>query len=290
MNENINLVEILKQLRNKNPVGLRIGHLTIICELPHKIHPNGRTSRLFKCRCDCGNITYPIIDNLRRAIKQNKSCSCGHCGRVSKEYSIPQGTRFGRLMVIKDLGRQGTKHYVYCRCDCGKELQVPLYNLNSGKTLSCGCLAREGVVKRSLTHGMAHKHPLYDVWRQMKERCNNPNNHAYKDYGGRGIKVCEEWLNDFNAYFKWAIANGWENGLTIDRINNNGDYSPHNCRFVSLVIQARNKRNNKEIIYNGKVWHSLAQFCDDNSLAYATVQQRLYRGWSIEEAIINAKK
>lgn len=290
MEQKINIAELLKDLRKKNPVGLRIGHLTILRELPYKIHPNGKTSRQFECKCDCGNISYPIADDLRKAIREGRSYSCGHCGRESKEYSVPQGTRFGRLTVINDLGRQGRNHYTYCKCDCGKEVRVPLYNLNSGKTSSCGCLAKENTIKRSLTHGLAHKHPLYGVWKQMKERCCNPNHHAYKDYGGRGISVCKEWMSDFKAYFEWAISHGWKEGLTIDRINNDGNYTPQNCRFVPLVIQARNKRNNKEIIYKSKAWHSLAQFCEDNELDYATIQQRLYRGWSVERAIQNTKK
>ena len=286
MNESWNLVEILKDC----PKGTRIGKLTIIREIDRVRHPNGKTSRRFECKCDCGNITYPIIDNLRRGIKKGIVCSCGHCGRDKHEYSIKSGTRFGRLTVVKDLGRADNKHYALCKCDCGNEVKAPIYNLNSGKTISCGCYAKEKTISRSTTHGLSNKSPLYDVWKSMKERCYNPNNHAFSDYGGRNISICEEWKNDYKSFYLWATENGWKRGLTIDRIDNNKGYCPENCRLADRFTQARNKRNNKEISHKGVVWHCLAQFCEDKNLDYKIVQRRLYRGNSLEKAIINAEK
>ena len=98
-------------------------------------------------------------------------------------------------------------------------------------------------------HGLCGKHPLYNVWQNMKRRCDSPSLRQYKDYGGRGIFVCREWLHDFGAFFKWAISAGWGPGLTIDRRNNNGGYSPTNCRFVTRVIQGRNQRHRSTSAY-----------------------------------------
>ena len=110
-------------------------------------------------------------------------------------------------------------------------------------------------------------------------------NRAYSDYGGRGITVCEQWDKNFKEFFDWSLANGWKEGLSIDRIDNNKGYNPENCRFVNSVIQARNKRNNHPVVYDGKEWHCLSQFCEDMGLDYKIVQQRLYRGMSLEKAI-----
>lgn len=286
MNENLDLTKIL----NGCPRGVRLGKLTIIREVERVKHLNGKTSRRFECKCDCGNITYPIIDNLRRSIKKGVICSCGYCGRDKLEYSINPGTRFGKLTVIKDLGRTDNHHYVVCKCDCGKEVKISLYNLNRGITTSCGCYKRERTIERSTTHGLSNKSPLYAIWKSMKGRCLNSNNHAFLDYGGRGISVCEEWLNNYKSFYSWAITNGWKSGLTIDRIDNNKGYCPENCRVADRFTQARNKRNNKEISFDGMVWHSLAQFCEDKKLDYKTVQQRLYRGNTLDKAIINAER
>lgn len=115
-----------------------------------------------------------------------------------------------------------------CKCDCGKQTVVSAPNLKSGATRSCGCGLQESTIERSTKHGGRYI-KLYAVWIAMKDRCNNSNNKQFDDYGGRGIRVCKEWLDDFSAFQKWALANGYKEGLTIDRKDNDKGYSPNNC-------------------------------------------------------------
>jgi hypothetical protein len=123
----------------------------------------------------------------------------------------------------------------------------------------------------------------------MKERCYNKNNKSYNDYGGRGIKVCDEWKNDVNAFVKWAIDNGYKEDLTIDRIDVNGDYCPENCRWVTMKEQGNNKRKNHLITYNGKI-QTLSQWCDELNLNRNMVAMRLFRGWDFERIVSTPKK
>lgn len=149
--------------------------------------------------------------------------------------------KYGRLVILSDdLSHTGRHRKVICLCDCGNKLSVMLLHLKSGHTNSCGCYNKE----KCITHGLRN-HPIYNIWDGMKQRCHNPNNPGFKDYGARGIIVCEEWRNDFKSFFDWALTNGWEMGLENDRIDVNGNYEPSNCRFVTPSINARNKRITK---------------------------------------------
>lgn len=157
------------------------------------------------------------------------------------------GQRFGRLLV-KERGKNGKRGKVYwrCQCDCGKEVSVRGDHLRDGRVHSCGCYNSEVTTERHTTHGYYYTR-LYKVYRTMLARCNNPKNTNYVHYGGRGIAVCEEWKHDFLAFRTWAIANGYDEtaergNCTIDRIDVNGNYEPSNCRWVSMLVQAKNKR------------------------------------------------
>lgn len=167
------------------------------------------------------------------------------------------GQRFGRLVVLEraedHITKSGKKVKRWnCLCDCGNKTIVRHGNLRNGKTTSCGCLHKEKVGAINRTHGLSAKHGrLYPLWKSIKYRCYNKNSKSYKYYGGRGIKMCDEWLNNPKAFCDWAVANGYKeektdkhiNILTIDRIDVNGDYCPENCRFVTNEVQARNKRD-----------------------------------------------
>ena len=126
------------------------------------------------------------------------------------------------------------------RCSCGEEFKARLSDVKRGSTKSCGCYQRQRTVETSTTHGLK-KHPLYRVWTEMKRRCYDKKRMCYKYYGGRGITVCDGWISDFGAFYDWAINNGYEEWLTLDRTNNDGNYKPSNCRFVTQAVNNQNK-------------------------------------------------
>ena len=155
------------------------------------------------------------------------------------------GKRFGRLKVIKYYGSNKNGRALWlCQCDCGNTKVVLGNSLLSKLTFSCGCYNKEYSKELHSKHNMSSS-KLYKVWGGMKTRCYNKNFIYYCNYGGRGIKVCDEWKNDFSKFYKWAINNGYKEGLTIDRINNDGNYEPNNCRWVTRAEQNRNKRYSK---------------------------------------------
>lgn len=137
-----------------------------------------------------------------------------------------------------------------CKCDCGKEFTTYGFSLRRGWTKSCGCFGKEAQRKAITTHGMTNT-PLYRCWDAMKRRCMNPSTKHYERYGGRGISVCDEWKASFESFRDWAFANGYKEGLSIDRIDNNGNYCPENCRWANSYTQAKNKRNNVWITFRG---------------------------------------
>ena len=130
------------------------------------------------------------------------------------------------------------------KCHCGKEFITNIQSVRNGNTASCGCYHIHRATLINTKHGL-RQHPLYAVWCTMKARCYNLNNKRYKNYGERGIKVCKTWRESFKTFYDWCIANGYERGLTIDRINNNGNYEPSNCRFVTNEINSQNRHNTK---------------------------------------------
>ncbi len=193
------------------------------------------------------------------------------------------GQRFGRLCVQERQGSDAWKSALWCcKCDCGNECIVSSHNLRTGHTQSCGCLQRERAAKANTTHGHRHTR-LYGIWNSMVARCHRKNTKAYPDYGGRGITVCDEWKRDFQAFYDWAMANGYNDTLSIDRKDNDKGYSPDNCRWATTEIQANNKRSNISVEYNGES-HTLAEWSKILGIKDATLRKRLNDGWGIEEA------
>lgn len=166
------------------------------------------------------------------------------------------GQKFGKLTALKRVNNDKQNCVCYlCKCDCGKEVIVRSNSLKNGNTQSCGCLQKQTAIITSKNNFTKHNlcnHRIYRIYRGIKRRCYNKNEKAFINYGGRGISICEEWRNDFKSFYNWAIANGYQENLTIDRIDVNGNYEPINCRWTDMKTQQRNRRNNHLVTFNGE--------------------------------------
>ena len=197
--------------------------------------------------------------------------------------------RFGKLTAIeRDFSKRKRTMWI-CECDCGNTITVRSDVLLTGHTQSCGCMQKEITSNIKKTHGMANKR-LYNIYNNMIRRCYHEKTTKYADYGGRGIKVCDEWKNDKMTFFKWATSNGYEEHLTIDRINNDGNYEPSNCRWVTMKEQAKNKRTNHLVEYHGKS-QSLKQWSEELGIKYCTLVSRIDTlQWDTERAFTQKPK
>lgn len=201
---------------------------------------------------------------------------------------------FGRLRVI---GRAepktlpcGQKIYMWkCQCECGNIKDVSSDNLRIGKTKSCGCLSAELSRKRRTTHGGTanrKRERIYDIWRAMKERCYNPKNISYKNYGGRGITVCDEWRNSYDVFKQWSLSSGYSDDMSIDRIDSSLCYSPENCRWASRKTQNNNTRHNTYITAFGKT-QTLSQWSEEVGIKTDVISSRIKKlGWDAETALL----
>lgn len=198
------------------------------------------------------------------------------------------GQKFGNWTVLsfshkERVSSKEYKNYYICKCKCGTIRKVMRSNLLKGISTSCGCLQRKKTSEHNATHGQSSKR-IYAIWQNMKERCYRTKRHNYSNYGGRGIAVCDEWKNDFQAFYDWAMANGYKEDLTIDRINVNGNYEPNNCRWVTQEIQRLNKTTTKYITYKNET-KPLMVWCQELGLNYHKIIERLNKlGWSTERA------
>lgn len=193
------------------------------------------------------------------------------------------GQKFGRLTVIKRDGSDNFRLAMWlCKCDCGNFKRVRSRALQIGQTQSCGCLHKEITAITHTKHGGRHTR-LYNIWCGIKARCLNEQTACFKYYGGRGIKICDEWTN-FKPFYEWSMANGYDDKLTIDRIDVNGNYEPNNCRWVTLKEQQNNRTNN-HLITLGEKTCTLKEWADSLGISHSTLLERIERWGNIEEAL-----
>lgn len=198
---------------------------------------------------------------------------------MSKRIDL-KGKKYNRWTVLNFSKVKNKRGYWICQCDCGNIREVNTSALINGSSKSCGCLHNENV-KRTM-NGLS-KTKLYRNYSNIKQRCFNSKFPLYKNYGGRGIIMCDEWKNDFMSFYNWAMSNGYKENLTIDRIDVNGNYEPNNCRWITMKEQYHNRTDNVYYIVN-KNKKCLAELCEEYNMPYQTVRKRLERG----ENIINA--
>lgn len=207
--------------------------------------------------------------------------------------------KYNEWTIIKEVEKKNGMRRVLAECSCGKQKEIYLKHLKSGASKSCGHSSRiengRRVGKSNITHGLYGKR-LYNIYNNMIKRCCDENNSRYKDYGGRGISVCKEWKNKEKGiitFYNWAMSNGYQDDLTIDRIDNNGNYEPSNCRWATRKEQANNTRNclgKRFLTLNGKTM-SVKDWCKKLNIKYSTLSCRINKlGWSDEKALTYKKE
>ncbi len=201
------------------------------------------------------------------------------------------GRKFEKLTVISQAESRNRKAFWNCKCDCGTASVVRTSSLTSGNTRSCGCLQKEIASlegKKRYKHGFSSKglcsSGVYKSWSHMKQRCLNENNKSYPRYGGRGIEVCEEWI-EFENFYKWALENGYKKGLSIERINKDGDYRPDNCKWATSREQNNNKSGNQIILYQGQE-KTIGEWAEILNIKYSTLHARIKNGWDVKQAFL----
>jgi hypothetical protein len=232
------------------------------------------------CKCDCGEI---------RSIRQDGLKTIRSCGCIQAR-SIVIGKRFGRLVTISINHNKKSKKCgvnYKCLCDCGNYTDVFLMHLNAGATKSCGCLAREVAKKLNTTHGMTGTR-IHRIWQGLKDRTLNPKSKNAEGYSKREIKVCEEWKNNFMSFYTWSMENGYNSALSIDRIDNDGDYCPENCRWATALEQQNNTRHCISVKVNNMLFKSLADVARFYNMDYRKICKSNARGTL--EKYINKRK
>lgn len=285
-----------EQRKIEDLTGMRFGRLLVVRPHPVRIVESaGRRSAASVCKCDCGKEV--VVRN--RLLKQGFTTSCG-CRKkeVLSENGKKgrlrirdlTGMKFGRLTVVapaEPKERKDGRHIgrSWVRCECGKRGDFIVVNnsLLSGLTTSCGCRRAESLANANRTNkttGLSHSR-LYNIFKSMHSRCENQKHEAYQNYGGKGIKVCEEWRR-FEPFCEWALANGYDETKTIDRIDNDKGYFKENCRWVTMRENQRNKKFVWKCTYNGRVWYvsDIAKFI---GMSRVSVYRRIKEGWSLED-------
>lgn len=205
---------------------------------------------------------------------------------INFDYMI--GQKYGRLTVEKVIYQKGKATRVDCLCECGNRKQIIISDVRSGHTKSCGCLQKESISMVGYKHGLSAKdYRLYSIWSKVLTRCNNPKTKEYKDYGGRGIKVCDEWQGEHGAenFFEWSYSHGYVEPLTLERIDVNGNYEPSNCKWIPKGEQVNNTRRTNRYTYKGETL-TLNEFAEKYNLNIIRLRSRVYGlKWDIARAI-----
>lgn len=264
--------------------GIKVGRLTVM----EMVEEGSR--KKYKCRCECGEECIVRADRLKSGA--TLSCGCLRKERQSEANTkeISAGTVFGRFTVIENTGEKdssGTYQYK-CQCECGEKKIIPGTALRTGKVQSCGCLRKERQRQAVVKHG-DYKSRLYKIWDGMIQRCTNPNNKKYQYYGGRGITVCAEWLNNYQSFRDWAIENGYDEkaeqwACTLDREDTNGEYGPNNCRWVPQSTQMNNTRRCRVVTVDG-VSRNMTQWAQELGVHRSSLYRARRRGDDIENYI-----
>lgn len=269
--------------------GMKFGRLTVVDRAEDRVSPSGHHYARWNCICECGNTTIAYASSLRCGGTVSCGCKNHEKGPGLHGFKDLMGMRFGRLTVIERAddyvqgsGRRRVRWR--CKCDCGNETIVTADSLTGGHTISCGCYHMERITESNSTHHESNT-PLYAVWNGMKSRCYNPNSTFYNYYGGRGICICDDWKNSYVKFRDWALENGYDSGLSIDRINVDGNYCPENCRWIDCVAQANNRRSNRIFTFNGET-HNLKEWSNILGINYKKLHRRISSGWNFERAIL----
>ena len=252
--------------------GCTFGLLTVLGVSGKK---HGKTA--WRCKCQCGK----YVDVISHALLSGSRQSCG-CTNASRNDLT--GKKFGKLSVLGDSGKRSCKKILWeCLCDCGNRTLACGQDLIQGKKTSCGCVHRQRLIDRNKANAIHNetKTRLHHVWAGIKMRCFNPNTPSYKYYGMRGITMCDEWKNSYTSFRDWALANGYADNLSIERVDVNGDYCPENCIWIPAKDQSRNRRNT--VRCGGVALSVLAVLYE---VPYDLLYNRFrFLNWPIEEAL-----
>lgn len=264
--------------------GKRYGHLTVIARSDDKYYGTKQENQsvMWVVRCDCGMGIFEICEE---DLISGRVTQCQYCVEKPSKGINEIGNVYGSLIVMSRDYSANDEHAVYvCKCaKCGRTISVRGSRLREGKVTSCGCDA----VPNGTTHGLS-KTRIYETWRGMHNRCEDVNHKDYPLYSKKGITVCQEWnrsnKNGLINFYNWAVDNGYEDSLTIDRKNNDLGYEPGNCQFVNDIAQANNKSTNVRIEHNGEN-HTMAEWSRITGIPYSTISSRYKKGLSPESIL-----
>lgn len=245
------------------------------------IGTNKHGSKVYECICDCGKITNATSTVLTKNIKKSCGCLRSDIGKLNLKHIIQIGDKFNKLTTIGFINTQKIQFL----CDCGNITIKNKMDVINNKTTSCGCVKREQTIQKNTTHGLSRTR-LHKIYFAMKTRCYNENTDGYKYYGKKGITICNEWLLDFKNFYNWAISNGYQDNLTIERKDYTKNYNPNNCTWIPISQQPKNKSDNNKITAWGET-KNITDWTRDNrcSITRVAILRRMRKNIPAELAI-----